>query len=106
MTTFTLVTRTQNKHISATLQYFQCQKSGRNNTCSYDPEQFPAVTLASYLLLGLFPAVNLVCAVNIRETKAILNQMKTRIMGTPATIRSSEQCRTTVTDSAIEQGTE
>ena len=105
MTTFTLVARTQNKHISATLQYFQCQKSGRNNTCSYDPEQFPAVSIASYLLLGLFPAVNFVYAVNIRETKAIFNQMKTKILGKPATIRSSEQ-RTTVRDIVVEQGTE
>ena len=105
MTTFTLVARTQNKHISATLQYFQCQKSGRNNTCSYDPEQFPAVSIASYLLLGLFPAVNFVYAVNIRETKAIFNQMKTTILGKPATIRSSEQ-RTTVRDIVVEQGTE
>ena len=74
LTTFTLVTRNYGKQITETLQYFECQKSSSNNTCSYYPESnstITAITLSlTFSLIGCFPAVNLVYVVNFKATKA------------------------------------
>ena len=80
LTAFTLSTKKLDENIVETLDYFECQKNGHNNTCSYDPQQYPTVTLISYLLLGLFPAINLVFAVNIQEVKALVKHLNKRLL--------------------------
>ena len=57
-------------------QYFDCEKNGRNNTCSYDVEQLPAVTTIGLLILAVFPAFNLVYAVKLQELKLCLRHIK------------------------------
>ena len=84
LTTFTLVTRNYNNHITETLQYFECQKSGSNNTCSYYPETNSTIAAMTFCLLGLFPAVNLVYVVNFKATKAFWKRIKSRRFGKTA----------------------
>ena len=79
MTTFTIVTRNYDSLFRATLDYFECEKSGRNSTCSRNNDLHHAtVSIMTFLLLGLFPAVNLMFAVNIRDVKTLLNLIKSK----------------------------
>ena len=84
LTTFTLATRNYSKQITETLQYFECQKSGSNNTCSYYPESNSTMTLIAFCLIGLFPAVNLVYVVNFKGTKDFWNRIKSKRFGKTA----------------------
>ena len=63
-----LISAGDEKYI-ATFEYLQCEANGRNNTCVYDPPHYPAFALTINVLLGLFPAITLVFAVNIRDVK-------------------------------------
>ena len=80
LTSFTLATRYVDRNIAATIEYFDCEKSGHNNTqaCSLDRVVFPSLTLTSFILLGLFPAINLVFAVNTKELKSALKQLSVK----------------------------
>ena len=69
---FTLVIRTADERYIATVEYLQCEANGRNNTCEYDPPHYPALTLITNVLLGLFPATILVFAFNVSEVRAVL----------------------------------
>ena len=80
LTSFTLATKYLSHNVAATLQYFDCEKSGRNSTCDLVVKQFPMVTLTSYVLLGLFPTINLVFAVNIRELKSIFKKLRSKVL--------------------------
>ena len=80
LTSFTLATKYLSHNVAATLQYFDCEKSGRNSTCDLVVKQFPMVTLTSYVLLGLFPAINLVFAVNIKELKIIFKKLHSKVL--------------------------
>ena len=72
MTGFTLAIRTADEKYTATVDYLQCEANGRNNTCEYDPPHYPAFTLIINILLGLFPTIILVFAVNVSEVRAVL----------------------------------
>ena len=73
LTGFTLGIRTADERYTATVEYLQCEANGRNNTCEYDPPHYPALTLIINVLLGLFPAIILVFAVNVSEVRAVWN---------------------------------
>ena len=64
---------------TATVEYFQCEANGRNNTCEYDPPHYPALTLITNVLLGLFPAIILVFAVNVSEVRAVSKHTMKRL---------------------------
>ena len=77
MSSFTLSTRYADQNTAATIEYFDCEKSGQNNThtCSLDIVAFPLLNLMSYILLGFFPAINLIFTVNAKELKIALKQL-------------------------------
>ena len=68
---FTLVIRTADERYIATVDYLQCEANGRNNTCEYDPPHYPALIFIINILVGLFPAIILVFAVNVSEVRAV-----------------------------------
>ena len=74
LTAAALGQRSADRKYTATVEYLQCEANGRNNTCVYDPPHYPAFALIMYVLLGLFPAIVLVFAVNVREVKVVWNE--------------------------------
>lgn len=74
LSAFTLTVRDEERFSLAVLRYFECERKGvdPNNPC--DPNSFTkllhvALTSLSYILLGLFPMVNFIFVINIRELK-------------------------------------
>ena len=79
-TSFTLFTKHTDEDTTATIEYFECEKNGRNNTCSYDVQQTPYVSFITFLLIGLFPGINLVFAVNVQDFKAFVKKFNTTLL--------------------------
>jgi len=94
-TSFTLETKYVSQNIAATLQYFDCEKSGRNSTCDLDIKQFPMVTLTAYVLIGLFPAINLVFVVNIRDLKSTFKKVRSKVLGKTVVSITEEKSEST-----------
>jgi len=76
LTTFTLTTRNGALAADAVADYWQCEIAGVDpeNPCDrlrdlFEALTYPGLTSVSYFLLGIFPAVNLIFAVNIAEIK-------------------------------------
>ncbi len=74
LTTFTLTTRNDEVTVKRIFLYFVCEQKGHNpdDPCSrsdFEELTYPAWTTMSYILLGMFPIVNLIYAVNIQELK-------------------------------------
>ena len=78
-TAFSLATKYQDYNINETLNYFDCQKSGFNNTCKFSIKHFPTVTVVAYVLVGLLPSINLVYAFNVKEIKYVLKGVYFRV---------------------------
>ena len=80
LTTFSITTRNMDHDIAAAVSYFDCQKNGYNDTCSLDiKETSSAVSIAAFVFLMLFPAINLIYAVKYNDVKMILNKISTAI---------------------------
>ena len=95
LTSFTLATKYASQNIAATLQYFDCEKSGRNSTCDLDIKQFPMVTLTAYVLLGLFPAINLVFVVNTKDLKSTFKKLRSKVLGKTVVSITEEKSEST-----------
>ena len=79
LTAFTLTTRDGDGFYSAVLRYFECESKGvdPNNPCdqsSYTKQLHVALTSLSYILLGLFPMVNFIFVISVRELKQYLQK--------------------------------
>jgi len=100
LTTFTIFTRNSTQFSGAVAEYWLCESTGVNpeNSCdrlreSFQQLSFPGLSAVSYILLGIFPAVNLIFAVNFREIKqkfrtwcpAIIYSSEERSTSTPST---------------------
>ena len=75
LTTFTISTRNDDLTVRRILEYFTCEQGGHDpeDPCSrsgFEELSNPAWTTMSYILLGMFPVVNLIYAVNVQELKA------------------------------------
>ena len=73
---FTVTTRNGTLFANAIAAYWRCESAGLNseNSCDGLRDSLrqlanPGLTSASYILLGIFPAVNLIFAVNVKEIK-------------------------------------
>lgn len=74
LTTFTISTRDSGVLAEKVFSYFKCEQNGHNSSSPCSRSEFGAtksagLTTVSYILLGLFPVVNLIYAVNIQELK-------------------------------------
>jgi len=76
LTAFTIFTRNSTQFSDAIAEYWLCESTGVNpeNTCdrlreSFQQLSYPGLSAVSYVLLGIFPAVNLIFAVNVKEIK-------------------------------------
>ena len=74
LTGFTFSIRNARQFADALAEYWQCEIAGVSPENSCDRESFeqftsPGLTAVSFILMGIFPAVNLIFAVNIREIK-------------------------------------
>ena len=78
LTTFSKATSEAEQNTIDTYYYFECEKNGRNNTCVYDVEQQAAMGTISFILLAVFPAFNLVYALNVQEFKGYLRYIKNK----------------------------
>ena len=75
LTTFTISTRNGDLTARRIFEYFTCEQNGHDpdEPCSrsnFEELTNPAWTTLSYMLLGMFPIVNLIYAVNVEELKA------------------------------------
>ena len=74
LTSFTLAARNSNLFAAQLLDYFICEQSGHNPDAPCDRDSFrqlayPGVTAVAFVLLDLFPSVNLVYALNVMQVK-------------------------------------
>ena len=74
LTGFTVSLRSSGLYIGALLEYMQCEATGVDpeNPCSrasFEEQTYPGLSTLAYVLLWIFPAVNLIFAVNISELK-------------------------------------
>jgi len=76
LTTFTVTTRNATLLADTVADYWQCEIAGVDpeNSCDklrdlFEALTYPGLTSISSFLLGIFPAVNLIFAVNIEEIK-------------------------------------
>ena len=74
LTTPTLATKNGQRVAEEITLYFTCESLGTEMNCdsqrsSYQALLNPALNCLSYILLGIFPAVNLIFAVNTEELK-------------------------------------
>lgn len=80
LTAFTLSTRDTPAFVRNIGLYFLCEQRGHDpeNPCSRDyiKNSDSVLTMLSYVLLSLFPVVNLIYAINIRELKEFMQKMK------------------------------
>ena len=79
LTAFTLTTRDGDEFTSAVFRYFECESKGvdPNNPC--DPSGYikllhVALSSLSYILLGLFPMVNFIFVISVRELKQYMKK--------------------------------
>ena len=83
LSTFTLSIKYVDYNTTETFNYFDCQKSGFNNTCEFNTKQFSAISIATYVLLAILPSINLVYALNIKEIKSglkgVCSQLRNRV---------------------------
>ena len=73
-TTLTIAARNSELFAARLRDYFSCEQSGHdpNNPCdrkSLSEISHPDLAVTALVLLGIFPVVNLVYAINIRELK-------------------------------------
>ena len=87
ITAFTLIVQDADRLLLARLRYFECERKGvdPNNPC--DPNihiklEHVALTSLSYILLGLFPVVNFVFVISVRELKEQLQKWFPRLFKT------------------------
>ena len=74
LTSYTLATRNVEEFIKGVSHYFFCESPGMDPDSPCDRSGFenlthPIVNLFGFILLSLFPAVNLIFAIDIRELK-------------------------------------
>ena len=74
LTTPTLATKNEQRVAEEITLYFTCESLGAEMNCdsqrsSYQELLNPALNCLSYILLGIFPAINLIFAVNTEELK-------------------------------------
>ncbi len=80
LTAFTLSTRDTPAFVRNIGLYFLCEQRGHDpeNPCSRDyiKNSDSVLTMLSFVLLSLFPVVNLIYAINTRELKEFMQRMK------------------------------
>ena len=74
LTSFTIETRNSEPFMEALINYFICEGRGNdpNNPCdrnTFRQYSNPELTTISFVLINIFPVINLVYAVNIKEMK-------------------------------------
>ena len=76
LTAFTQNLRTNTEFADELRKYFVCESKGIDpnspeacDRSGFERHQMPALTALAFILLALFPAVNLIFAVNSRELK-------------------------------------
>ena len=79
LTTFTLTFQDRRRFSSALLYYFECESNGvdPNNPCDpniYIKLEHVVLGSLSYTLLGLFPVLNLIFVISVRELKQYLQK--------------------------------
>ena len=78
LTSFTLTMRNAENLARGIQVYFFCQQGGFDpeDQCTRDYMKYsrPFLTTMAYALLGLFPVVNLIYAINLKDLKAALHK--------------------------------
>ena len=83
LTASAMLEKTADKKYAAFAEYLQCEANGRNNTCVYStPYYESAMVLIINALLGLFPAIILVFAINVSEVRAASKQAIKKLLKT------------------------
>ena len=70
LTTFSVANKYVAHDVELITNYFNCQRSGYNSTCSLDTTQsHPVLLLLALIFLLLFPAINLVFTANLKDLR-------------------------------------
>ena len=82
LTTYSKASKSAKQNSILLFQYFECEKNGLNNTCSDDNiEKNPTITTIAFILLGVFPAFNLVYAITLQELKTYARHIQSYLGG-------------------------
>ncbi len=88
LTTFTLSVKNDDETIAEFQKYFVCEGKGidPNNPeecdrSGFERYQTPGLTASAYILVGIFPAVSLIFAVNGKELKQFFKRELSRMCG-------------------------
>ena len=80
MTAFTLATRNASTVVKNIGLYFLCEQGGHDpdNPCmdDYIQQTYPFLITLSFVLLGLFPVVNLIYVIDFKELKEFMEKIK------------------------------
>ena len=71
LTTFSISTRNIDHDVSAITTYINCQRSGKNSSCSLELKQNRFWSLFALIVLLLFPAINLFFALKLSYFKRL-----------------------------------
>jgi hypothetical protein len=69
---FSIIVRNAEAFEERLIDYFACEAGGKNPDCTrndFRQHSYPKLTAISLALLGIFPAVNLIYAINVGELK-------------------------------------
>ena len=67
LSTFSIVIRNIDHNIKALGSYFQCQRSGLNESCSLDTRFIEFWSMFAFIVLLLLPVINLYFALKLRN---------------------------------------
>ena len=71
LTTFSIYVRDISHNFTALADYFNCQRSGLGDSCTLDTKKNPIWALLSFIVLFLFPVINLYFAVKLSDLKVL-----------------------------------
>ena len=71
LTTFSLYVRDIAYNFTALADYFSCQRSGLNDSCTLGTKKYPLWALFSFIVIFLFPVVNLYFSLKLDDFRVL-----------------------------------
>ena len=71
LTTFSIYVRNINHNFNILYSYFTCQRSGLDDSCTLETKKNPFWALFAFIVLFLFPVINLYFAMKLSDFKVL-----------------------------------
>ena len=80
LSTFSLVIKSNDHNIKALGSYFQCQRSGLNESCSLDTRFIEFWSLLAFIVLLLLPVINLYFALKLKSVFLLCKSLNSQVI--------------------------